>query len=142
MLIDYFKEIGADHFDQKGQLHYPYLDQYWTQAQRKALQIRCNHQRAGFVLLNDFVLCSSFQANYSIAEFYIKPTYRKRGIGQQAVHQLLRQYAGKWEIRVAKDNHQAQHFWRKVIYRYTQGDYLERQCEDQGIPFLLQLFAT
>ena len=105
MLLPYFKETNASHLKTSSgidKILYPYLDLYWTEENRFALMILWRNESVGFALVNDFVRCHDFGAQWSIAEFYISPEYRRRGIGKIATHKIFNQWRGKWEIRQKK----------------------------------------
>lgn len=137
-LLFYFQEIAPDKINKQGKLDYPYLNQYWTDDKRLALKIASSDKLLGFVLINDYVINQKFKATKSIAEFYIKPTFRRRGIGKNVAFQIFNKYKEKWEVRQSLSNLKAQQFWRTIIGEYTQ-NYFEEIVFEEG---LLQIFTT
>ena len=60
-----------------------------------------------------------------IAEFYVAPAMRRRGIGQAAALRILSRWDGRWEISEVPGNLAAIAFWRKILDRFTAGAYEE-----------------
>ncbi len=145
LLLAYFKEIDASKIINIAQgeiVDYPYLDMYWTDENRTAFFIRKNGSKIGFVLLNDWVVIKSFNAQKSIAEFYIHPNFRRQGIGRIVAFQLFKQYPCKWEIRQFPTNLPAVNFWRTTINEFTKGDYLEKEHLTEDELLSVQLFKS
>ena len=79
-----------------------------------------------------------FKTTKSIAEFYIIPTFRRRGIGKNVAFQIFKKYKEKWEIRQSLSNLKAQQFWSRTIGEYTKNDFEELIFNHE----LLQIFTT
>ena len=125
--------------NEEGEVEYPYLDTYWEDPRRHPYFLMLDQENIGFVLVNDWVLDSEFDAQYSVAEFYVKPAFRRKGIGQRAMQLLWEQYPGRWEIRQQLQNLPAQVFWRSIIQKRV-GGYEEKKMQ-YGVDWLLvQLF--
>ena len=127
MMLSYFKEVDNSKISKNhpAELNYPYFDLYWIEPNRIPYKIIFNNEVVGFALINDYVLNKPFNADKSIAELHIKPAYRRLGIGKITVYQLFDKYKGKWEVRQNPTNYKAQHFWRIIIGKYMNGNYLE-----------------
>lgn len=69
--------------------------------------------------------------DYRMAEFFIARAWRRLGIGQSAVQLILSRFAGRWEITQYLRNAGAVSFWRRVLTRYTCGNYQERIINDE-----------
>ncbi|MFK7946994.1 MAG: GNAT family N-acetyltransferase [Saprospiraceae bacterium] len=121
---------------------YPYFDNYWIEKNRTPLIIQSNNRIIGFVLINDFILNHDFQADKSIAEFYIKPDFRRKGIGRKVAFQLFKTYQGKWEIRQQLDNQTAQLFWLQVISEFTDGNFTDGTIENKNYKTRIQIFKS
>lgn len=65
-------------------------------------------------------------AEYRMAEFYIRRSHRRRGIGRVAASLIFSRFAGRWEIVEATANDNAVRFWRRTVMDYTRGRYDER----------------
>ncbi|WP_411286306.1 GNAT family N-acetyltransferase [Phenylobacterium sp.] len=93
---------------------YPFLDSYWTEADRSALLIRADGQVAGFALVNTFAH-SRLATDFSMAEFFVARKYRRLGVGHAAAAAVICERPGQWEIAVTRTNLAAQAFWRRVV---------------------------
>ena len=60
-----------------------------------------------------------------IAEFYVAPPLRRRGVGETAARRILARWTGRWEISQVPGNTAAIAFWRRTIGRFTAGRYEE-----------------
>jgi len=63
---------------------------------------------------------------YRMAEFYVVPSSRRRGVGRMAAQLIFSRFAGQWEISEAMSNLPAVTFWRETVNGYTRGRYDER----------------
>lgn len=103
MLLDYLRELGAD-------AAYPYLPRYWREVGRYPYLILSDRQTAGFALVRRLD-----SASVEMAEFYIRPAWRRAGIGQQAARALFAHHPGDWMLSVRQDNPCGLAFWRAAI---------------------------
>lgn len=92
----------------------PFLDTYWTQADRKPLLIRSGGRLAGFALLNTHAH-SGAPVDWNMGEFFIARKFRRSGMASSALRQILAAFPGLWEIAVARRNAPAKAFWPKAI---------------------------
>src|SRR5215210_3036465 len=103
---------------------YPDLEKYWKEEGYKfPYIIKKGEKYVGFVLVNKN---KSDTYYFSIAEFFIMKKYRREGIGQEAARQLFTLHKGDWQVHQRENNIPAQEFWRKVINKYTDGQFSER----------------
>ena len=72
--------------------------------------IRSEGVVAGFALAR-----KSKPNTHLIGEFFIKPEFRRTGIGAASVGQILQKFQGNWEIPFQNENPRAAIFWRKTI---------------------------
>ena len=94
---------------------YRYLDAYWSDPGRHSFLIRAGDQIMGLALVRG--PASTGAAVTELAEFYVAPPHRRRGVGQQAALGLLRAFPGPWELEVHRGSTAAQGFWRSVLTR-------------------------
>lgn len=91
---------------------YPYLDAYWTEAERLPFLIEADDETVGICLIR------IRDGGWSIAEFAVTPAHRGDGIGRAAVELLAeRARAGgaeHLEAKIHPDNEQAFGFWSAV----------------------------
>jgi predicted acetyltransferase len=69
--------------------------------------------------------------DYRMEDFFIARAFRRLGVGQSAVQLILSRFAGRWEITQYLRNAGAVSFWRRVVARYTGGNYQERIVNDE-----------
>lgn len=93
----------------------------------------------GFALITRAV--GTAPIDYRMAEFFVARAQRRRGIGEGAVQLIFDRFAGRWEITEYLRNPGAVSFWRRVVRRYTHGQFQERvangevrQTFDSGRP--------
>ena len=65
-------------------------------------------------------------AEHRMAEFFVRRSHRRRGIGRVAASLIFSRFAGRWEIIEATANDNAVRFWRRTVMEYTRGRYDER----------------
>jgi len=102
---------------------YKYLPNYFTDSDRAAFFIMVNGSIGGFVLINKHTIIE--KDAHSIAEFYVKPAFRKSGVGQKAAQLVFKKFPGKWEVAQIAANKPAINFWRETISAITGGKYNE-----------------
>lgn len=90
------------------------LDRYWRVEGFRALLIRVRDWPAGFALINTRSRHSG-SIEHNMAEFFVARKHRRRGVGTEAVRQILVRYPGRWEIAVAQRNVAARAFWPRAI---------------------------
>ncbi len=145
MLLEYFKEIDDSKivYTKAGEeIEYPFLDLYWKETKRIPLNILWNNEIIGFILINDWIVYKEFEADKSIAELYIKPDFRRKGIGKKVTYKLFNKYKGKWEIRQSSTNYLAVKFWRSIIKEFTNGNFKEIENSTEDTIEFVQLFES
>jgi len=98
-------------------------DKYWAEPGCCAFLVKADDELAGFVLVESCGVLPGSQ--FSIGEFFIMRKFRHCGLGQQVAFDIFNRFRGKWEVRQVIQNNAAIAFWRKVIDRYTHGQYHE-----------------
>jgi predicted acetyltransferase len=122
-----FSEFDGGDVNPHGEYLHRYLDEYWTDSDRKAFLLRVEGELAGFVLV--------FTGEpHDIAEFFVMRKYRGRGVGAQAAAFLFGRFPGRWTVRQQLANPAATAFWRRAI-RYP------FQEQEQGTE-IVQSFTT
>jgi predicted acetyltransferase len=112
LLDDYLRELGNHREVPIGATDaasYRQLDAYWSEPGRHAFLIRCNHSVVGFAFIRDPI--STGTAVHQVAEFYIAPQSRRRGLGRQAIRAIWARFPGQWELQVHCRNSAAIQFW-------------------------------
>jgi predicted acetyltransferase len=116
LLDSYLRELSAHRDTSAGArdaVGYRHLPYYWLEADRFPFTLRSNGQVAGFALLRRVARAGTPVMH--LAEFYVSPAFRRRGIGRTAVTALWDRYPGPWELQVHVGNAPARAFWRGCI---------------------------
>lgn len=100
-----------------------WVKNYFKGADHHVFLIKVGEKKAGFALINK--VGSTLDVDWNMGEFFILPKFQNQAIGQQAAMQILNQFNGVWEAVVIPENTRALYFWRKVIARYTHGNFAE-----------------
>lgn len=124
-----FSEFDKADIDEHGLFGYKYLDHYWSEENRYPFLIWVAGKIAGFALMQETVR-EGQPSSFFMAEFFVMKKYRSQGVGEIAASYLFGLYPGEWTVSEIATNHPAQRFWRKVIGRYTGGQFEEIQAED------------
>jgi len=123
---DFTEFDGAD-VGAYGLYPYKYLPHYWIESNRRPFLIHADGKLAGLALvrLNINGMIEPPRKVNQIAEFFVMKKYRRYGIGEFAARWIFDQFPGDWEVEQLAANLPAQAFWRKVIDRYTNGNFRE-----------------
>lgn len=114
----------------------PYFDAYWLENNRHPFLIYWNGSLSGFCLVRQ-----TEEGIYQIAEFFVLRSHRGRRVGEEAACLAFSRFAGQWQVCQEQNNLAAQQFWRKVVSRYTDGNFEEgfSESEPRGP---MQLFCS
>lgn len=116
LMIPYLRELSAYiPAETSASDDYPYLDTYWSEPGRTPYLLSWDGDTAGFALVNRWSP-SGRCTDWSMAEFFVRPNYRRQGIGAAAFHEIARLHPGIWEVPILAANKVAFAFWRKVLY--------------------------
>jgi len=102
----------------------------WTSDYRHPFLIHVDGQLAGFVIIDGRSHFTGGAGVWDVGEFFVMRKYRRRGVGEQVARLLFNRFRGRWEVRQLVKNVDAQAFWRKVIGRYTNGQFEEVPSDD------------
>ena len=117
-----------------------FLTDYWREPKWSSFLVRVDRKLAGFAWALKTTLFSPDDAEFQLLsqsglwqpgahvlmeEFFVMRKYRRKGIGEYVAHYLFDHIPGVWEVSEMVENTPAQAFWRKVIARYTKGNYVE-----------------
>lgn len=112
-----FEEAGSDSLDFEPDGRFgadPWLDHYWTDADRTPLIVRVGGKLAGFVLLN-LRSHNGSAIDHNIAEFFIARKFRRGGVGGEVLRQISEGRPGRWEAAIMERNLPAKGFWPMAI---------------------------
>ena len=82
-------------------------------------------ERVGFALVTRAPVFPRRAFDFRMAEFFIVPAARRRGVGASAAALLFHRFSGDWEVLEGEHNRAALQFWRRVIAMQTGGRYAE-----------------
>jgi predicted acetyltransferase len=108
---------GSDsmEFDARGQFGEYSLSDYWREAGRVPLIIRCGGSPVGFALLNQHSHRDDGHVERNMAEFFVARKHRRHGVAREALRQILAAYPGRWEVAVVARNAGGLAFWPGAI---------------------------
>jgi predicted acetyltransferase len=130
MMPEYLRELACD-----GPVDYPQLGRYWVDRERYPYLIRVGARLAGFVLVRWHPeLCA-----HELAEFYVMPRFRRRGVGSIAARTAFARHPGAWYLQILAGNAPAQAFWRGLAPPSAHAD--ERRAAN-GRGYTLLLFTV
>ena len=122
------REIGDD-----GLYRMEGLESWLTDERRYPFFIRVKGKLAGFALVRQLDTLAP-EATYSLSHLFLLETYRQLGIGEEIARSLFEQFQGHWQIGVPNDNKVARQFCKRVLYRYTSGDFGEVRMKGYSGP--------
>ena len=75
-----------------------------------------NGKEVGFIIIATAPQCHSM-ADFYIANAYVKPEYRKKGLAEKCLKNILDQHPGRYCYNVIKKNKKADEIWKKIFGR-------------------------
>ncbi len=129
--LAFFRNLNIDN---DGRYRDDRLRTYLEYEEHWPLVIRSDGEVAGFALVR-----KSKPETHVVGEFFIKPEFRRAGVGAAAVDQILQKFKGNWEIPFQSENLTAVSFWRKTI---KQLGYQATEVESSESPADLLLIFT
>ncbi|OGO18058.1 MAG: hypothetical protein A2Z15_04375 [Chloroflexi bacterium RBG_16_50_11] len=113
--LSHFPDEHADYKDQNGIYLYPYLDAYWQDKERFPYLLYDNAALAGFALVK------KDGNHWEMSEFYVKPEFRRRGLGTTCATLLFRNHPGAWRIGYNKANRGSRNLWTRLADNLASG---------------------
>jgi predicted acetyltransferase len=92
---------------------YRYLKDYWSDNNRFPFILWANCELVGFAFVRRIE--EEQAATFQVAEYFVKPKYRRCGIGRAAVVDIWQKFPGRWELQVMNRNDSAVNFWKQCI---------------------------
>ena len=137
-LQDYIREMAQydPSIDRDAKVFdYPYFDNYWTETDRWPFWLKVDGAVAGFALVRKLE-----DGTNEMAEFYIRPEFRRTGAGLAFARDVIARFAGAWELSEYQTNAGAVAFWRRVIAgrAFTEHAYVSAN----GNPRIAQHFSV
>ena len=107
-----------DKMDEMGNLHYGFFEEYFVDENRKAFFIYNDALLVGFAMMHPYSVIGG-NPDYTLAEFCIFPSYRRKGFAVNAVNILFDRFKGKWEIKYNNKNLGAKKLWTMITSPYN-----------------------
>lgn len=126
---DFSELLGLD-VGEDGRFPFRDLAPYWEDPWRHPRFIRVEGKLAGFALLHTRGYFDADPSVNDVAEFFVLRKYRRQGVGERAAVFAFRSFPGSWQVRERRENAAAIAFWRRVIARYSGGEYEEIERDD------------
>jgi predicted acetyltransferase len=89
---------------------YPSLDLYWREHGRHPYWIRVAGSDAGFALVRRME-----NGVMEIAEFFVAPPWRRKGVGLASARALFAMHPGTWQIASFPRSAASEAFWAKAV---------------------------
>ena len=124
-----FPDENPDYKDENGIYHYPYLDHYWKESERFPYLLLDEGEIAGFALVR------LDGDHWEMAEFYVLPQFRRRGLAMTCVRDIFKRHPGGWKIMHNRHNQAGRALWWKLAERFAQGEILAGE-EDASHDYL------
>jgi predicted acetyltransferase len=124
-----FPDGRPDYKDENGIYLYPYLDAYWREKERFPYLLYDGEKIAGFALVR------KDGENWELAEFYVKPVYRRRGFAAACAAEIFHRHPGTWQISFNKFNQASRNLWHKLAKDFAAGE-IEEGEQDKSHDFL------
>ena len=137
-LYDFSEMDGADVGEDGRYGNSIHLGEYRRDPRRHPYFVRVDGKLAGFVLVHRHGRLIDDPDVTRMSEFFVMRKYRRRGVGELVATRIFGQFPGRWEVWEIERNVVAQAFWRRVIGRYTNGQFEERIVNGRPV----QLFDT
>ena len=98
---------------------YAYFDLYWSEPEtRWPFWLRADGANAGFALVRK----EGPSGRTQIAEFYVAPAYRRKGVGLAAARHVIARFPGQWQITQRELNASGIAFWHRVLDGFVSYD--------------------
>ena len=107
-----------DEMDEFGNLHYGHFEEYFTDPRRSAYFIYNDEVLVGFAMLCPYSNLGR-KPDYTMAEFTIFPSYRRRHFALEAAKKILKTHPGQWEIKYNEKNLAGKGLWYAVTESFA-----------------------
>ena len=107
-----------DTMDEHGNYHYGHFEEYFSDPKRTAYLLYDEDTLIGFAMINPYS-CIGKSPDYTMAEFTVFPSYRRKHLALNVVNAILKKNPGQWEIKYNEKKLAAKHLWNKVSAAYS-----------------------
>ncbi|WP_323377209.1 GNAT family N-acetyltransferase [Streptomyces smaragdinus] len=114
-----FSEFQPTELTPEGAFDYPWLDDYFTSANREAYLITADGLLAGFALIRCDV--PGDDGAWNVSEFFVARGHRRRGTASTAARQLFQRHPGVWTLAFLEHNVPAARLWPTLAEAVSEG---------------------
>ncbi len=126
---EYLAELDA-HRDRpigpRDAANYLHLPLHWHEPGRHPLFIVAHGTRVGFALIRKI----EEEAEIEMAELYIRPKFRRTGLGRAALTEVSHRFPGSWRLPVHVLNEAGPAFWSRCIEEFASGSVETKEVEE------------
>lgn len=102
------------------------LDDCWVEPWCHSFLLKVDGELAGLAIVDEIPAKYKAQdEDIDLADFFVLRKFRGKGIGEQFAVNLFDRFKGKWRVGQIQENTGALAFWRKVIGKYTGGNFVD-----------------
>lgn len=125
-----------------------YLANYdWMQDHPEVVEwvsITAEGTEVGFILISnygdlDLMGDYDYRFDYFILDSYIEPAYRRQGLVEKALRELLDRKPGTYGLYILKKNEPALNLWKKLWKTYPQTDEIELIKDKSGQEYAFEV---
>lgn len=125
-----------------------YLANYdWMQDHPEVVEwvpITTEGTEVGFILISnygdlDIMGDYDYRFDYFILDSYIEPAYRRQGLVEKALRELLDRKPGTYGLYILKNNEPALNLWKKLWKTYPQTDEIELIKDKSGQEYAFEV---
>ena len=106
-----------DEMDENGNYSYGHFEEYFTDPLREAYFIYSDEILTGFAMICPYTVTGR-KPDYTMAEFTIFPSFRRKHLAIDDVKLILSEHKGKWEIKYNEKNEKAKKLWNAIAMPY------------------------
>jgi [ribosomal protein S5]-alanine N-acetyltransferase len=96
---------------------------YWERENTYPYLVYLGEEMAGFVIVDK--RGSDPKVDFNMAQFFILRRFKGKGLGTEVAFQCFDRFKGTWEVMTMPRNAGAHEFWKKVVEKYTNGQFEE-----------------
>lgn len=138
-----FSSITNSEINDQGLFDYKALQSSWNNGKYEPYLFKMNKKLpVGFAIVNLNSQIDGDANTRDIAEFFIMPNHRKKGVGKMMATQIFNLYKTKWEVRQLFNAENSRVFWLNVIKQYTNNNFNEKSITNHSLPMYVQQFAS
>jgi predicted acetyltransferase len=135
LMDDYLRELGTFRELPHGATcadEYRYLPYYWREDSRFPFLLVHDDEAVGFCLVRRME--ERREPTMQLAEFYVVPQHRRRGLGSMAAGEIWRLFPGAWELQVMLGNPGGLCFWTGLVEENAEAGWEQESFDGRDGP--------